>query len=305
VPVAVSGASGFIGTAVVRDLEAAGHDVLRLVRNRAALGARTAHWDPASGAIDADALQGLDAVVNLCGESIAARWTSSRKARIRDSRVQSTRLLAVTLARLARPPRVLVCASAAGIYGDRGDEVLDEGSAPGSGFLAEVARQWEAAADPARERGIRVVHLRIALVLDPSGGALARLLPLFRFGLGAPLGSGRQWWSWITRDDLVGVVRRAIEADWAGPVNASSPQPVTCSEFTRVLARVLGRPTLPAVPGALLRLLAGEMADAALLASARLAPARLLAAGHRFRHVALEPYLQEILGPVFRQRGVS
>ena len=294
--VAVTGSSGFIGKALVRELETAGHDVLRLVRKPPPQGAHAAPWDPATGSIDADALQGLDAVVHLAGENIAAgRWTPARKARIRDSRVAATRLLATALAGLARPPRALVCISAVGLYGDRGDTTLNEESPPGTGFFAETCRDWEAAADPARAHGIRVAHLRTALVLDPEGGALARLLPVFRWGLGAPLGTGRQWWSWVTRDDLVGMFRHVLDHDISGPVIATSPQPVTCSEFTRALGRVLRRPTWPPVPRAVLRLLIGEMADEAFLASARLEPTRLVASDFAFRHPALEPALRALL----------
>jgi uncharacterized protein (TIGR01777 family) len=269
---------------------------VRLVRTLKPGGVRTVHWDPATGEIDAAALEGLDAALHLAGESIAGRrWTRARKQRIRQSRVEGTRLIARTLAGLGQPPRVLVCASAVGFYGDRGDEILTEESPPGAGFFAEVCSAWEAAADPARQRGIRVAHVRTSLVLDPRGGALARLLPIFRWGLGAPLGSGRQWWSWVSRADLVAVFRFALENDVAGPINAASPQPVRCSEFTRTIGRVLGRPTWPPVPRSVLRLLAGEMADAALLASARLDPRRLVGSGFRFRHPALEPALREML----------
>jgi hypothetical protein len=207
-------------------------------------------------------------------------------------------LLARTLAGLGKPPRALVCASAVGFYGDRGDEILTEESPPGTGFFAEVCAAWEAAADPARERGIRVAHLRAPFVLDPQGGALARLRPIFRWGFGAPLGSGRQWWSWVSRTDLVGMYRFALENDIAGPLLAASPQPVRCSEFARTLARVLRRPTWPPVPGAVLRLLAGEAVDSALLVSLRIDPRRLVGAGFQFRHPSLEPALREMLcGP--------
>jgi len=305
--IAVTGSSGFIGTALLGVLESAGHEVLRLVRKSPPAGARSVHWDPAAGTIDAAALEGLDAVVHLAGESIAGgRWTAARKRRIRDSRVEGTRLLARTLAGLGKPPRALVCASAVGFYGDRGDEVLTEESPPGTGFFSEVCGAWEAAADPARERGIRVAHLRTSLVLDPQGGALARLLPVFRWGLGAPLGSGLQWWSWVSRADLVGMFRFALENDIAGPINAATPQPVRCSEFTRTIGRVLGRPTWPPVPRAVLRFLAGEMADEALLTSARIDPRRLVGAGFQFRHPSLEPALRQMLhGPRFERSGIS
>jgi uncharacterized protein (TIGR01777 family) len=294
--IAVTGASGFIGTAIVHDLIAAGHSVLRLVRREPA-GRDEAHWDPQRGRIDAAALAGVDAAVHWAGESIAgARWTPARKARIRDSRVLGTRLLANTLAALSPRPHTLVCASGAGWYGDRGDVLLREDAAPGVGFLADTCRAWEAAADPARDAGMRVTALRLGLVLDPSGGVLPRLLPIFRFGLGAPLGTGNQWWSWITLEDLRHVVGLALERDLAGAVNVAAPRAVTNLEFTRSLCRSLGRGMLPAVPRFALRLLFGEMADAALLASARLEPARLLAAGYTFQKPELDSALAALLG---------
>jgi uncharacterized protein (TIGR01777 family) len=293
--IAVTGASGLIGTAVVRDLVATGHDVLRLVRHLPAAH-NEVHWDPARGVLDAAPLDGITAAVHLAGENLAAgRWTAARKARIHDSRILGTHLLSTTLAALTHPPKALICASALGWYGDRGDEILSEASPPGTGFLPETCRAWEQAADPARTGGIRVVHLRFGLVLDPSGGALARMLPVFRLGLGAPLGSGRQWWSWITLQDLVAIVRFVLERDLPGAVNAVAPAPVTNAEFTRVLCRTLRRPMLPAVPRFVLRLLLGEMADSMLLTSARLEPARLRAAGYTFRHPELEPALGLLL----------
>jgi uncharacterized protein (TIGR01777 family) len=293
--IAVTGASGFIGTAVRFDLEGADHEVVRLVRHSAGQG--EVRWDPSSGQIDSAALGRIDAVVHLAGESIAAsRWTPARKARIRDSRITGTQLLATTLAALSPPPQVLVCASASGWYGDRGDAVLREDAPAGAGFLATTCRAWEAAADPARQHGIRVTHLRIGLVLDPNGGVLERILPVFRAGLGAPLGSGRQWWSWITRRDLVRVVRFALENDVAGPVNAVAPEMVTNATFTRILCHALHRRMLPVrVPRFVLQALFGEMADEGLLASARLSPARLRAAGFRFDDPELEPALERLL----------
>ncbi|HEX9247004.1 MAG TPA: TIGR01777 family oxidoreductase, partial [bacterium] len=229
-------------------------------------------------------------------ESVArGRWTAAKKARIRESRVESTRLLARTLAGLTRRPQVLICASAVGYYGHRGDEILAEESAPGQGFLAEVCVAWEAAAETARQAGIRVVHLRTGLVLTPAGGALATLLPLFRLGLGGRFGSGRQWMSWITLDDEVEAIAHALGRDTLqGPVNLVSPHPVTNQEFTNALARVLRRPAVLAVPGAALRAVIGEAAGE-LLGSQRAHPARLLAGGYTFRHPELEAGLRHLL----------
>jgi uncharacterized protein (TIGR01777 family) len=239
----------------------------------------------------------VDAVVHLAGESIAAgRWTAAVKERIRRSRVDGTRLLAETLARLERRPRVLVSASAVGYYGDRGDEPLTEESPPGVGFLADVARAWEAAADPARAVGIRVVHPRLGLVLAREGGALPRMALPFRLGLGGVIGSGRQYWSWIALPDAVRVIERALaDATLAGPVNAVAPAPATNREFTRALGRVLGRPTLLPFPALGVRLLMGEMGRALLLGSARVLPRRLERAGFRFEHPELEGALRGAL----------
>ena len=294
----VTGASGLVGSALVPRLATGGHEVIPLVRRRAGDPTRLVTWDPEAGQLPAPPLEGVDAVVHLAGESIASgRWTRERKRRIWQSRVQGTHLLTETLASLRRAPRVLVGASATGYYGDRGDEVLREDSTSGTGFLAELCRAWEQATEPASRAGIRVVHLRFGIVLSPAGGVLGRLLPPFRLGLGTTLGNGSQYMSWISIDDLLDVIQRAIAtADLAGPVNATAPQQVTNREFTRTLARVLGRPALFAVPAPVLRLLAGEMAQEMLLSSARVEPARLLAAGHRFRHPELGGALRHLLG---------
>ena len=294
--VLVSGASGFLGSALLPALVAAGHTVLRLGRSDAAPDAGRVRWDPAAGTFDTASLADVDAAVHLAGENIAGRrWTPAHKARVRDSRVQGTRLLATALAGLEVPPRVLVCASASGYYGDRGDEELREESPPGRDFLARACVAWEAAAEPAVARGIRVVHLRAGIVLDPSGGALGRLLPVFRAGLGAPLGSGRQYWPWITRRDLVAIISFALANPLAGAVNAVAPEAITNRDWSRILAQVLGRPLLPAVPRWVLRIALGEMATM-LLASQRLEPARLQAAGFAFRAPRLEPALRALLG---------
>ena len=294
--IAVTGASGLIGSALVPFLTTGGHTVTRLVRSRP--GAGEAHWDPARGAIDAAALEGVDAVVHLAGENLAGgRWTPQRKRALRESRTVGTRLLAETLARLARPPRVLLSASAIGIYGDRGDAPLDEASEPGAGFLPDLVRDWEAAAAPAVEAGIRVAHPRMGVVLSPRGGALARLLLPFRAGVGGPVGSGRQWWSCVSIDDAIGALHHAIVTpSIAGPFNVTAPEPLTNREFGRALGRVLRRPAIVPVPAAALRIVLGEMADAALLASARVIPRALDAAGYRFRQPTIELALRHVLG---------
>lgn len=297
--VAITGSSGLIGSALVERLRANGHEVTRLVRSRdRAGGPGAAYWDPARGEVDAAGLEGHDVVIHLAGESLVGLWTARKKARIQDSRVRGTRLLAEALAALSRPPAVLLSASAIGFYGARPPDVgLDEDAPPGTGFLADTARAWEAAADPARAAGIRVVHPRFGLVLSPRGGALAAMLPLFRLGLGGRLGSGAQVWSWITLDDVVEAALHALRTEsLAGPVNFVAPEPVSNAEFTRVLGRVLRRPALLVVPAFAARLAAGEMAEEMLLSGARVVPRRLLETGYRFRFPALEPALRHLLG---------
>ncbi len=264
----------------------------------AAAGTDAPRWDPANGAIDRDRLEGLDGVVHLAGASIAGRFTARRKHEVLESRRAGTRLLAGALAGLARKPRVLVSASAMGIYGDRGDEPLDETSPRGRGFLAEVATVWEEELAPAAAAGIRVARLRIGLVLAREGGALAPMLGPARLGLGGPLGDGRQWWSWVTLDDVVAAFLFALATPaLEGPVNLAAPDAVRQAEFARVLGRVLGRPAVLPAPAWALRLLLGRgMADSLLLASTRLVPARLTAAGFRFRFGTLEPALRHVLG---------
>lgn len=293
----VTGPTGLIGSALVQHLKVEGHAVTRLLRSRVSPGEKGILWDIQSGTLDPKPLERLDAVVHLAGENIGAgRWTLTRKAILRDSRVKGTRLLCETLARLASPPKVLVCASAMGFYGDRGDEILNEESAPGSGFLAELCGEWEAASEPAAEKGIRVVRLRIGLVLSAEGGALKQMLPPFKMGVGGRLGSGKQYMSWIALDDLVGVIEHVIRNDTlAGPVNAATPNPATNHEFTRTLGLVLRRPTIFPVPAFAVRLLFGEMGDALLLSSARLEPARLSASGFQFHYPDLEAALRYIL----------
>jgi uncharacterized protein len=293
--VLISGATGLIGSALVPELEAKGHTVTRLSRSRA--GAGTIRWDPSAGTIDGD-LGGTEAVVHLAGESIAqGRWNPDKKRRILDSRVKGTRLLAEGIAALPEPPKVMVSTSAVGYYGDRGDEVLTEESASGADFLARVCREWEAAAEPARRAGIRVVHPRLGIVLSPEGGALGTTLPIFKLGGGGKIGSGRQWWSWVALDDVVGSIVHALTDEGVeGPVNVGSPNPMTNAEYTKVLGRVLGRPTVLPLPAPVARVMLGEMADALLLASQRMEPAKLKATGYDFRHPQLEGALRHLLG---------
>lgn len=296
--VLVTGSSGFIGSALVRDLTDEGHIVIPLLRSSTGEERRGVRWDLEAGTVDVDGLEGLDAAVHLAGENIAgAAWTPERKARIRDSRVKGTRLLCESFHRLDRPPETLVCASAVGFYGDRGREVLREESPPGTGFLSEVCREWEAATGEAVRKGIRVVNLRIGMVVSPSGGALEKMLPLFKAGAGGRIGSGEQYMSWIALPDLVGVIRYALTAGFLeGPVNAVAPHAVTNREFTKTLGRVLGRPTLVPLPAFAARLLFGEMADELLLASAHVEPAKLLASGYVYRFPELEGALRHLLG---------
>ena len=296
--IAVTGATGLVGSAVVTALAGAGHEVVRLVRRDPAPGKQEVRWDPRKGEIDAAGLEGMDAVVHLAGENVGSgRWTAGRKAAIRDSRVNGTRLLCEALAALSRPPKTLVCASAIGYYGDRGEDLLTEESPAGRGFLPEVCREWEAATAPAAEKGIRVTPLRIGVVLTPTGGALSRMLPLFRAGLGGVLGSGKQYVGWVALDDLPGIVLHVLgREELRGPVNAVAPRPVTNRELTEALGKVLSRPTVLPVPAFALRLAVGEMADALLLASARVVPRRLEETGYRFRFPELFGALRHLLG---------
>lgn len=294
--IAVTGSSGLIGSAVVARLEAEGHDVLRLVRS-AATGPGQVQWDPSSGSIDAAALSGVDGAVHLAGEGIGTkRWTPAQKQKILDSRVKGTRLLAETLAALDPRPSVLVSGSAVGYYGLRGDEILTERSDPGSGFLAEVTQQWEAATLAAGQAGVRTVHLRTGIVLDSRGGALAKVLPLFRLGLGGKLGRGDQWWSWITLEDEARLIVHLLTEDVSGPVNATAPEPATNAEITKVLGRALHRPAVLPAPRLALRVAMGpELTEEVILAGQRALPVVAQESGFEFRHPHLEGGIRHVL----------
>jgi uncharacterized protein len=294
--VLISGATGLIGSALIPELESKGHQTTRLTRSPRSSG--DVGWNPNAGEIDASRLVSHDAVVHLAGESIAeGRWTPEKKRRILESRVRGTRLLAETIASLPEPPKVMISASGVNYYGDRGNELLREDSGPGNTFLAEVCKAWEAAADPAREAGIRVVHLRNGIVLSTEGGALARTLPTFKLGGGGRIGSGRQYWSWVALDDVVGAMIHAIENDHGGgPVNVGSPNPLTNAEYTKALGKVLNRPTVFPLPAPAARLMLGEVADELLLASVRVEPAKLKETGYEFRYPELEGALRHLLG---------
>lgn len=296
----VSGATGLIGSSLVPFLTTGGHSVTRLSRAAGSADSPvpTVRWDPVLGTVDREQLEDFDAFVHLAGENIASgRWTARRKRAIRESRSHGTRTLCEALAKLRHPPKTLVCASAIGYYGNRGDEILDENSPPGAGFLPEVCREWEAAAEPARQRGIRVVHSRFGVVLSPAGGALAKMLTPFKLGLGGKVGSGRQYWSWVAIDDVIGAIHHALVTDSiSGPANVVAPNPVTNQEFTKVLGHVVKRPTIFPLPAFMARLLVGEMADDLLLASARVSPRKLAETGYQFRFRDLEPALRHLLG---------
>lgn len=294
--VVVTGATGLVGAQLAPLLTTGGHTVTKLVRRNPQPG--EARWDPAQGQIDSAALTASDAVVHLAGDNIAdGRWSAAKKERILQSRVQGTRLIAESLAKLPSPPKTLVCASAIGFYGSRGDEWLDEKSTSGEGFLADVCRQWEAAAQPARDAGIRVVNLRFGVILTPKGGALAKMLFPFKTGGGGVIGSGKQYWSWVTIEDVIGAIHHALVNDSVtGPVNVVAPNPVTNYEFTKTLGRVLQRPTILPLPAFAARIVLGEMANELLLASQRVKPMQLEQTGYHFRHPQLEEALRALLG---------
>ncbi|QDT37905.1 TIGR01777 family oxidoreductase [Stratiformator vulcanicus] len=305
----VSGSSGLVGSNLVSFLTTGGHEVTRLTRKKSGTREPEVEWDVRNQQLSAAELEGMDAVVHLAGEPIMGRWTEEKKNKIRDSRTKGTTLLCETLASLEQKPKVLICASAIGIYGEGGPTELNEDSPlpplealkksnPGAAFLSDVARDWEAACEPARQAGIRVVNIRIGIVLSPKGGALAKMLPLFKYGMGGKLGNGRQWWSWIALDDLIGTIHYAIcDESISGPVNGTAPQPVTNEEFTKTLGKVLHRPTILPVPSFGPKILLGsEEADALLFASTRVLPKRLLDAGYKFRHDRLDGALQHLIG---------
>lgn len=295
--VVVAGASGLVGRALVAKLAGQGHRVHKLVR-RPAAAPDEYRWDPATGECDPALLSEADAVINLAGENLASgRWTATRREAILRSRTDTTRTLVAAMGRSTRRPALFINASATGIYGNRGDEVLTESSASGTGFLVDVCRAWEEPLATAAQLGIRTVALRTGVVLTPTGGALAKMLPAFRCGVGGRLGSGRQWMSWIALDDLVGAIEFLLtHPACAGPINAVAPQPVTNADFTTALGRALGRPTVFPVPAFMLRLLFGQMADEALLSSAQAVPKALLDVGFEFRQGAIETALRELLG---------
>jgi uncharacterized protein (TIGR01777 family) len=293
--VLISGATGLIGSALIPELEAKGHTVRRLTRHPRQEG--DIRWDIDAGTVDGD-LSGVDAVVHLAGESIAeGRWTEEKKRRILESRQKGTRLLAEKVAGLDEPPSVMVSVSATGYYGDRGNELLTEESESGDLFLSEVCREWEAAADPAREAGVRVVHPRFGIVLSTEGGALGATLPIFKLGGGGKIGPGGQYWSWVSFDDVIGAILHVMDSEnLSGPVNVVTPDPPTNAEYTRVLGKVLNRPTLFTVPAPAARIMLGEITDELLLASARVEPVRLQETGYSFRHPELEGALRHLLG---------
>lgn len=293
--IAITGASGFIGAALRRSLEADGHTVVPFVRREAGLG--EVRWDPAAGRLEPDDLRGVDAVANLAGAGIGdARWTEARKRTLVESRTLGTRLLAEALASVDGGPGVLLSGSAVGYYGDRGDEVLTEASGPGDDFLARLCVAWEAATQPAEAAGVRVAHLRTGLVFGPGGGILPRMALPFRFGAGGRLGSGRQWMSWIALEDEVGALRFLLDHEVRGPVDLTAPEPVTNAQLTTTLGRALHRPTLlPAPPFALRAVLGRERADGLLFVSQRVLPAVLQDAGYEFRQPRLDGALEAAL----------
>jgi uncharacterized protein len=293
--IVISGASGLIGSALTTRLDADGHSVVRLVRREAKAGEFT--WDPSAGKLDPHAFDGCDAVVNLSGAGIGdKRWTDDYKKELLTSRLRATELLVNTMATLDHMPSVLLSGSAVGVYGDRGDERLDELSAPGSDFLSDICQQWEAATLIAEKAGVRTVHLRTGMVLSAKGGALKKQLLLFKLGLGGRFGNGHQWQSWISIDDDVSAITHLLSADVHGPVNVTAPEPVTNSEFTSTLARVLHRPAILPIPmfGPKI-LLGGELVEALLLSSQRVSPTALQRSGYEFRHPTLDVALRAVL----------
>jgi uncharacterized protein len=294
--IVVSGSTGLIGTPLLQALARRGHEVVPLVRRRPAAGELALAWDPERGTIDRAGLEGVDAVIHLAGENVFGRWSPAKKQRIHDSRVTGTRLLCDALAGLHARPAALLAASAVGYYGDRGDETLNEQSAAGEDFLAHVARDWEAATGAAARAGIRVVNMRIGVVLTTRGGALAKMLPAFRIGLGGPIGSGNQYVSWIALDDIVNAMVYLLDnVRFVGPVNLTAPAPVRNRDFAKTLGKVLGRPAVVTVPAFALRMAFGTEGAAMLISGQRVLPARLLSSGFGFACPELEPALRALL----------
>jgi uncharacterized protein len=290
--VLLTGASGLIGSALLPSLRSSGYEVIRMVRGAA--GPEEITWNPTSPP-SPEQVSGFRAVIHLAGESIVGRWSPAKKKQIRDSRVLGTHSLVAALTKAPQPPQVLICASAIGYYGSRGEEILREDSAPGNDFLAGVSREWEGETQPAVASGIRVANTRFGIVLSASGGALAKMLTPFRLGVGGKIGSGAQWWSWVSRDDVVNAIQYILEGSISGPVNLVAPNPVTNAEFTKILASVLSRPAMFPMPAFAARLAFGEMADALLLSSARVEPGKLRSAGYRFKYPELQAALSAIL----------
>ena len=296
--IVVSGSTGLIGSALLPRLVAQGHDVVPLVRRRVAPGERALPWDPGAGKLDRTALEatGAEVVVHLAGENVFGRWTPAKKQHIRESRVLGTELVSEAIAGFSRPPRVLLAASAIGYYGDRGDEELQEHSSAGDDFLAHVARDWEAATAPASKAGIRVDNMRFGVVLTARSGALAKMLPAFRLGLGGPVASGNQYLSWIALEDTINAILHLLTtATLAGPANITAPTPVTSREFAKTLGKVLGRPAVVTVPAFALRMAFGAEGAAMLQGGQRVMPARLIASGFHFRYETLEAALRHLL----------
>lgn len=293
----ISGSHGLVGSALVKSLTTASHEVIRLVRHQPHYGRLEIGWDPKRGVIDKEHLEGIDVVIHLAGENIGeGRWTKEKKQAILDSRIKGTTLLSETLATLRHPPSVFLSASAVGYYGNRGDELLTESSSPGDDFLAHVCREWEKATAPAAQKGIRTVLTRSGLILDENGGALAKMLTPFRMGIGGRIGDGKQWMSWIALDDVVGAIQFLIHDRFVnGPVNFVTPHPVTNAEFTKTLGSVLSRPTFLPVPAFGVRLAFGEMGEALLLGGQRVEPAVLKSRGFAFNWPRLELALKHVL----------
>jgi len=301
--IVVSGSTGLIGSALTKALNARNHEVVPLVRRRVSPGEHALAWDPERGTIDGAGLEAADVVIHLAGENVFGRWSPAKKQRISDSRVKGTRLLSDALASLQRPPATLLAASAIGYYGDRGEEAVTEESAPGEDFLAHVSRDWEAATAAATRAGIRVVNMRIGVVLTTTGGVLAKMLPAFRLGLGGPVGSGNQYLSWITLDDIINAILHLLtNPALVGPVNMTAPAPITNREFARVLGKVLGRPAVVTVPAFALRMAFGTEGAAMMQGGQRVLPARLLASRFNFASQDVEHALRFLLAPSERAR---